>query len=468
MVRLQSTHKREGSNSGCQKKLIITSNSQSLKGSKRPSLRCSLKAEENVEHTEETSEEGLDVKCVKPKKTKAKFAYRTPEEALQMCQDRCLSVAYPCMVQSCNSVVSSKRSLHRHYLKCHKMLHVAVHKHKDTLFYTAEQLEELIQKKSTVSALPDSDRAPNGVLKMEYQAKPKNSGVPHLPMSLHSIKTEQEASPSRDPPPDCSVMIGADDVLYGVSNGHAEKLVGREHQTQEERTKTDSPAPPLVPPPPLDLSPPSTLRINVNNASLEPLNRESRAVSVPATIYIHTNASLTRHPLRGKNSELSEPLPAAPHPLAQKDSMVPNLGQRAFDMAAYKPLDFESSFLKFIQGEEEKSQFDPLRTVLNPCYKPDAPRRRDSFRHTYSVKENNLRRSGISHSRMSHLSPLKSLLSTDERSSIENLRFILERALMGCGDQAIKQLQFLKPVVVLERPKSSASLLDLLPSETQA
>ncbi|XP_053488824.1 zinc finger protein Rlf isoform X2 [Ictalurus furcatus] len=470
VVRLQSTHKREGSNSGCQKKLIITSNSQSLKGSKRPSLRCSLKAEENVEHTEETSEEGLDVKCVKPKKTKAKFAYRTPEEALQMCQDRCLSVAYPCMVQSCNSVVSSKRSLHRHYLKCHKMLHVAVHKHKDTLFYTAEQLEELIQKKSTVSALPDSDRAPNGVLKMEYQAKPKNSGVPHLPMSLHSIKTEQEASPSRDPPPDCSVMIGADDVLYGVSNGHAEKLVGREHQTQEERTKTDSPAPPLVPPPPLDLSPPSTLRINVNNASLEPLSRESRAVSVPATIYIHTNASLTRHPLRGKNSELSEPLPAAPHPLAQKDSMVPNLGQRAFDMAAYKPLDFESSFLKFIQGEEEKSQFDPLRTVavLNPCYKPDAPRRRDSFRHTYSVKENNLRRSGISHSRMSHLSPLKSLLSTDERSSIENLRFILERALMGCGDQAIKQLQFLKPVVVLERPKSSASLLDLLPSETQA
>ncbi|XP_034163845.2 zinc finger protein Rlf [Pangasianodon hypophthalmus] len=472
VVRLQSTNKRERSNSGCQKKLIITSSSQSLKVSKRQSLRCSPKAEENAEHTEETPE-GPDAKCVKPKKTKSKFAYRTPEEALQMCQDRCLSEAYPCMVQSCNSVVSSKRSLHRHYLKCHKMLHTKVSKNKDTLFYTAEQLEELIQKKSTVSALPDSDRAPNGVLKMEYQAEPENSGAPHLPMSLHSVKTEQlkqEASPSRDPPPDCSVMVGADDVLYGESNGHAEKLVDAESQTQEERTKTDSPAPPLVPPPPLDLSPPSTLRINVNNASLDPLNRDSKAVSVPATIYIHTNASLTRQPLRGKNSELSEPLPSAPHPLAQKDAMVPNLGQRAFDMAAYKPLGFESSFLKFIQEKEEKSQFEPLRTVavLNPCYKPDVARRRDSFRHNSSVKENNLRRSGISHNRMSHLSPLKSLLSTEECSSIQNLRFILERALMGCGDQAIKQLQFLKPVVVLERPKSSASLLDLLPSETQA
>lgn len=472
VVRLQNTHRRDRSNSGCQKKLIITSSSQSLKVSKRPSLRCSPKAEENVKHTEETPEEGPDVKCVKPKKTNAVFAYRTPEEALQMCQDRCLSEAFPCMVQSCNSVVSTKRSLNRHYIQCHKMLRAIVFQSKDELFYNAEQLEVLIQKKSTVSALPDSDQAPNGVLKMKYQAEPKDTEVPAFPMSIHSIKPEQlnqEPSPSRDPSPDCTVMIGADEMLYGASNGRADKLVDTESQTQEARTKNDSPAPPLVPPPPLDLSPPSNLRINVSNGSLEPLSRESTAVSVPATIYIHTNASLTRQPLRGKNSEISEPLSTVPHPLAQKDAMVPNLGQRAFDVAAYKPLGFESSFLKLIKEKEENSQFEPLRTVtvLNPCYKPDAARRRDSFRRKYSIKENNLR-SGISRTRMSRLSPLKSLLSTEECSSIQNLRFILERALMGCGDQAIKQLQFLKPVVVLERPKTSASLLDLLPSETQA
>lgn len=469
VVRLQSTHKRESSNSGCQKKLIITSGSQSLKASQKPPPpppEDSPKAEENGKRTKQTPEEKPDVKRVEPRAKRAGFTYRTPEEALQMCQDRCLAEAYPCMVQRCNSVVSSRRSLHRHYLKCHKMLHTNLSKNRAMLFYTAEQLEELIQKKSTVSTLPDSDRAPNGVLKMEYQAE--NSGASRHPMSL-SIKTElvkQEAPLSRDPPPDCSIIIGADDVLYGESNGHAHK-----GQAQEEGAKPESPAPPLVPPPSLDLSPPSTLRINVNSASLDALNRESKAISVPATIYIHTNASVPRHPLRGKNSELSEPLPSAPHPLPQKDALVPNLGQRPFDMTAYKPLGFESSFLKFIQEKEENSQFDPLRTVavLNPRYKPDATRRRGPFRHNCSVKENNnLKRSSISHGRMSHLSPLKSLLSTKECSSIQNLRFILERALMGCGDQAIKQLQFLKPVVVLERPKSSASLLDLLPSQTQA
>ncbi|KAF7704750.1 zinc finger protein Rlf [Silurus meridionalis] len=451
VVRLQNTHKRETSNSGCQKKLIITSSSQS----KRQSLRCHPKAEEDVEHDVETTEKKPGVKSITPKKTKGKSGYRTPEEALQMCQDRCLPEAYPCMVQSCNSVVSSKRSLQRHYIKCHRMLNTKVRKNKDTLFYTAEQLEELIQKKSAVSALPD--RAPNGVLKMEYQAETENSGTPHIPMSLHSVNTEkvnQTTAYSRDTSANCSVIIGTDDLLFGKSNGQADT---------EERTKTESPTPPLVPPPPLDLSPPSTLKINVNNTSLDVTNRESKTVGVPATVYIHTNASLMRQPLWGKISELSEPLPSTP----QKDT---NLGQRAFDMATYKPLGFESSFLKFIQENEEKSQFDPVRTVavLNPCFKPGVARRHESFRHNNSVKENNLRKSAIRHSRMSHLSPLKSLLSKEECSSIQNLRFILERALMGCGDQAIKQLQFLKPVVVLERPKSSASLLDLLPSETQA
>ncbi|TSU37068.1 Zinc finger protein Rlf [Bagarius yarrelli] len=470
VVRLQSTLKRERSNSGCQKKLIITSSSQSLNVSKGQLLRCSPKAVENGEPAKVTPDYDValkDNKFAKPKTSKARFAYRTPEEALQMCQDRCLAEAYPCMVQSCNSVVSSRRSLLRHYLKCHKMLHTKLSKNKDTLVYTAEQLEELIQKKSTVSALPDSDSTPNGVLKIEYQAE--NSKAMHYPMSLLSVKSEQvkqEVPPLRDPVPHCSIIIGADDVLYGESNGQADKLVDSERQIREERTKPDSPAPPLVPPPPFDLSPPSTLRINVNNASLDSLNKESRTVSVPATIYVHTNASLTRQPLRGKNSELSEQLPASPHPLAQKDRLVPNLGQRSFDMADYKPLGFESSFIKFIQEKEENSQFDPLRTVavLKPHYKSDATRQRGSFRHKYSVKENNLRPSSINHNRLSHLS----LLSSEECSSIENLRFILERALMGCGDQAIKQLQFLKPVVVLERPKSSASLLDLLPPETQA
>ncbi|XP_026852180.2 LOW QUALITY PROTEIN: zinc finger protein Rlf [Electrophorus electricus] len=490
VVRLQSACKRVSGNAGCQKKLIVTASSGTVKASERsvplqPLRSCCEKESdvsqaENFESTVEAPEEEPDVKCVKPesKKRAGRLVYRTHEEALQMCQDRCLRLAYPCMIQNCDSVVSCLSSLHRHYVKCHKMARGKVVQNEDKLCYIAEQLEELIQKKSAVSAVPDLARIPNGVLKMEYQAEPENPGGPALPMSLHSIKTEptgQETPEfSGEPSSDVAVLLDAGDLLYGENNGHTENILDRaspvlEDQTGspvlEDQTKSESPAPPLVPPPPLDLSPPSTLRITVSDAAL---GLSDKPTNIAAAICLSASPSPNRQPLRWKNSELSEPLPAAPHPPAQKDLVSPSLAPRAFDIAGYKPLGFESSFLKFIQEKEENHKGDKLRStgVLNPCCKPDSPRRRDCCRRNCSVKENNQR--GPARSRRSRSSPLKPLLSAGECSSIQNLRFILERALRGCGDQAIKQLQFLKPVVVLERPKTSASLLDLLPPEAKA
>ncbi|XP_072546226.1 zinc finger protein Rlf [Salminus brasiliensis] len=490
VVRLQSAHKRDGSNSGCQKKLIISSSSSS--SSSRPlkvsqslpprSSRCcdadpdSGQAEETFEPAEEAPEEEPSAEHVKPKSRKGRgeFVYRTPEEALQMCQDRCLPVAYPCMVQNCDSVVSSMKSMVRHYMQCHKMRRTMLSTHQEKLFYTAEKLEELIQKKSAVSALPDLTRVPNGVLKMEYQTEPEHPGGPSLPMSLHSIKAEstgqeEEEELSGEQPPESAVQDVGDGVIRGESNGTADELPDEEGSTQE-RAEPESPAPPLVPAPPLDLSPPSTLRIAVDDVMLEPLSREGKPASVSATVCIPANPSPKRQPLRRKNSEPSEPLPAVPHPPAQKDQVAQSLAPKQFDIAAYKPLGFESSFLKFIQEKEERLRCERVRTVavLNTCYKADPLRRRDPHRRNGSVKENNQRRPTISGCRRSRSLPLKPFLSKGECSSIQNLRFILERALRDCGDQAIKQLQFLKPVVVLERPKASASFLDLLPSETKA
>ncbi|XP_022528435.2 zinc finger protein Rlf [Astyanax mexicanus] len=487
VVRLQSAHKRDGSNSGCQKKLIISStSSQSLRVPQRLPLRQSLKccnvgldsglAEESFEPIDEAPEEDPRTKCVKLKsrKRQEEFVYRTPEEALQMCQDRCLPVAYPCMVQNCDSVVSSMKSMIRHYLQCHKMRRTMLGIHQDKLFYTAEKLEELIQKKSAVSALPDLTRVPNGVLRMEYQTEPENPGGPSLLMSLHSIKNEtagQElVEQSKEQPPESSLQTVGDDVPCREFNGSASELPDQESPAHKERAKTVSPAPPLVPAPPLDLSPPSTLRITVDDVLLEPLGKESTPASVPATICIPANLTPTRQPLRWKNSEPSEPLSAAPLLPAQKDQVAQSITPRSFDIAAYKPLGFETSFLKFIQEKDERLRCERVRTVavLNTCYKADPLHCCDPHRRNGSVKENNQKRLAISGCRRSRSLPLKPFLSKGECSSMQNLRFILERALRDCGDKAIKQLQFLKPVVVLERPKSFTSILDLLPSETEA
>ncbi|XP_039770211.1 zinc finger protein Rlf [Ornithorhynchus anatinus] len=47
--------------------------------------------------------------------------------------------------------------------------------------------------------------------------------------------------------------------------------------------------------------------------------------------------------------------------------------------------------------------------------------------------------------------------------SLQDLQAILDKALTDCGELALKQLHYLRPVVVLERPKFSAPLLDLFP-----
>ncbi|XP_052001070.1 zinc finger protein Rlf-like [Xyrauchen texanus] len=468
VVRLQSTPKKE-SNSGCQTKLIISPSSQSSKVSPKRTLKQSLRfsrkgqelaqSEENFESIEETTE----------------FVFRTHEEALQMCQDRCLPVAFPCMVQNCDSVVTTKRSLKRHYMCCHKVACKQLADYMDQLFYTTEKLEEIIQKKSAVSATSDLTRIPNGVLKMEYQAEPSTPGGPSLPMSLHSIKTESkgqevihsfESEFSGESHHDSNLLIAADDLLYGESSGQPEEPISEEGQTHEKRSS----APPLIRPPPLDLSPPSTLRIAFDESTFEPSVRDSysKSINIPSSVSISA-LTTTRQPLRRKN-ELSEAPTLVSHSPISKDPRTHSLVPRAFDIATYKPIGFESSFLKFIKEKEEEVKYDKQWTavVTNPCLKPDLPRRRDSLRRNCSVKENNERGATISRSRRSRSSPLRHLISKEECTSIQNLRLIMERALRGFGDQAIKQLQFLKPVVVLERPKSSASILDLLPSETKA
>ncbi|XP_052475847.1 zinc finger protein Rlf-like [Carassius gibelio] len=487
VVRLQSTPKKDESNSGCQTKLIISPSSQSLKDSqklplKQP-LRCCLKdqeisgSDENFQSIEETAEEELDEvpKNLKIKRKKGfdLIVLRTREEALQMCQDRCLPVAFPCMVQNCDSVVMSMHSLNRHYIRVHKFKRKKLTENKDKLCYTAEKLEEIIQKKSAVSAIPDLTRIPNGVLKMEYQSEPVPSGGPSLPMSLHSIKTESKGQKvieiSGEPLPDRSLLIGAEDLLYGSpkSSGQTEEPVSEESPRHKDRSESELTAPPLIRPPPLDLSPPSTLRISVDESSLEPSGKDSKSINIPSTVSISVPTP-TRQPLRRKN-ELSEPpqVPLSPIP---KDPVMHSLSPRAFDIGNYKPMGFESSFLKFIKDKEEEIKFENPWTavVTNPCLRPDPPRRHDLFRRNCSVKENTQRGAPISRSRKIRSSPLRHLMSKGECTSIQNLRLILERALGGCGDQAIKQLQFLKPVVVLERPKSFASILDLLPSETKA
>nr|XP_019940554.1 PREDICTED: zinc finger protein Rlf [Paralichthys olivaceus] len=452
VVRLQSTHKK--SVTGCQKKLIVTPQSSEKEAPGSPTAQASSPESEVTTKSEEVAEQSLEERKTSGEKKKEgtkPLVYRSYEEALQMCQDRCMREAYPCMVQNCDSVVTYVKSLHRHYLRVHRMGREHLVKNQDKLVFNAEKLEALIQRKS---ARP--------TVKIECKAEAENTGGQAATMSLLSIKEEtldednhhplgipedEEEEEVLPPVERNGVLVVADEVLYGEpsTGGHTEDSAAAAHiiPKQDERLSWDK-IKPLLRPVTVDLSPPCSLRFTTEESFQDALSNKDGGKMVNGSATAATFA--VRQPLKRKN-ELSEqpsnvidPQPRSPSP-------------RPFDIAAYKPIGFESSFLKFIQDSSPKDK------------NPGAVKRRDAFRRSCSVKENN--QLGISHtrSRRTHSPLLKPHAMTGDFTSVQNLKSILDKALAGCGDLAIKQLQYLRPVVVLGRPVCTTTLPDLFPSD---
>ncbi|XP_063764539.1 zinc finger protein Rlf [Eleginops maclovinus] len=459
VVRLQSTHKK--SITGCQKKLIVAPQSPQKEESGSTASQAEGSSSE-PDGTMQSEEAVVDKEKSASKQKMYRFShsvFRSHEEALQMCQDRGLRKAYPCMMQGCDSIVTYSKSLHRHYLRVHRMCREDVYKNEDKLVNNAEQLEELIQRKSARPTVTETC-SPNGVRKMEYQAEPENTGGQPAPMSLHSIKADAQEEDNDNPmgfpeeeeeePPPVErngVLVGADEVLYGEpsTGGHTEGSAAsaQNSQKQEERLSLDK-IKPLLRSLTVDLSPPCSLRITAEDGLQDSSGSKDGGKLVNGAALLA--AFPVRQPLKRKN-ELSEP------PLNLKETQPHGPSPLPFDITAYKPIGFESSFLRFIQDTTPKDK------------NVSAPKRRDSFRRGCSVKENN--QLGISHTRRRTHSPmLKPHTITGDFTPVQNLKSILDKALAGCGDLAIKQLQYLRPVVVLGRPVCSTTLPYIFPSDT--
>lgn len=461
VVRLQSTHKK--SITGCQKKLIVSPQSPQKEETGSPVThdeRSSAKPEAAAQKKEK-SDDGTEEKKVSGDKKKtancfSSFVFRSHEEALQMCQDRCLRVAYPCMVQDCDSVVTYLHSLNRHYMQVHSMRREDIGNNEDKLIFTAEKLEELIQRKSARPSVigPSS---PNGVRKMEYQAEAEETEGKPAAVSLQTVKTEAEDEPDPEefdeekgelPPAERNgVLVGADEVLYGEvsTGGHAEDSPEAPQSTpkQEERLSLDQ-IKPLLRPVTVDLSTPCSLHFTTEEGFQDALSNSDSSKMVNGSVTL--NSSPIRQPLKRKN-ELSE------QPSNLKETQTGSPPPCSFDITAYKPMGFESSFLKFIQDTTPKNK----RALV---------KRREAFKRSCSVKENKELGISLTRSRRTHSPLVKSHTMTGDFTSIQNLKSILDKALAGCGDLAIKQLQYLRPVVVLGKPVCTTTLPDLFPTDT--
>lgn len=464
VVRLQSSHKKTVA--GCQNNVIVApQNPQNEEPNSTATKAESLNPEPEVPpQTEETNKDDVVERKVPSEKVSkrkgySQFTFRSYEEALQMCQDRCLRVAYPCMVQDCESVVTYMGSLHRHYLKVHFMRREDLMKNEDKLVFNAEQLEELIQRNSARLTATGTSVSNEG-FKMECEAEPESAdaGQPAAVGAHIKSDTKEEKEPdpltfpeeeAKEPPAieRNGVLVVADEVLYGEpsANGHSEVPVVEKPKSPKPEGLSWEKIKPLLRPVTVDLSPPYSLRFTTGEGFHDVLPSKDGVKMLNGSVLLPSPP--VRQPLKRKN-ELSE----QPPNLKDTQPCSPS-----FDITAYKPVGFESSFLKYIQDTTTKD-------------KNQGPVRRESFRRSCSVKENNQLGVSLTRSKRNYSPLSKRHAVTGDLNSVQNLKSILDKALAGCGDLAIKQLQYLRPVVVLERPvccnTNTTTTPDLFPSET--
>lgn len=159
---------------------------------------------------------------------------------------------------------------------------------------------------------------------------------------------------------------------------------------------------------------------------------------------------------------------------ATKDKFQKPPVSKPFDLKTYKPMGFESSFLKFIQESEGKDDDDdddfdevvewesPEQLSVDKTLQKEGDGQGDTPVNNF-VNDKNVIITQNNHGQLTEIQPL--LSESSSAPSLENLRAILDKALTDCGDLALKQLHYLRPVVVLERSKFSTPLIDLFPTK---
>lgn len=386
-------------------------------------------------------------KAGKPSKNKGKqlCTFRTKEEALRMCRDNCNQTQYPCMIQGCPSVVKLESSIVRHYKRTHQMASVYIEEHYEKLVFFVECGTVINDPCSEASQ--DSSKEANGDVKEEPAAPPSCPRVSEERLVLNSSSNHGDKGSRNNRCPDGQRLREASVVLYTGTLKHIYNP--KTNRCFEDYSRKE---------PPLSKTEDLPAGGGRENGSSVQLSRERGSCDLQRT---STHQDVKR-----------PPLPAA------KDKTQKQSVPKPFDLKSFKPMGFESSFLKFIQESEEREDDDDSEDEWGPPERYDA----DGVLEEDKDSERDVARGGVRYRNVpttampkknggskahGHLKGMQSLLPTDSPSlpSLEDLRAILDKALTDCGDHALKQLHYLRPVVVLERSKFSTSVIDFFPTK---
>ncbi|NWQ81954.1 RLF protein, partial [Columbina picui] len=388
-----------------------------------------------------SKQNGKQLKSKRTSRSREKHSinFKTKEEALQMCKEKSNQTQYPCMVQGCLSVVKLESSIVRHYKRTHQMTNMYIEQRIQKLVVCV-QCGVMNEKRSGSEVALDldkkdqEDKSANPECVQEGEKPP----VPNTDCDPQDGSNEDQKRC-----PLSSASLDVSDLTYSGTlkyNNSSQNASCEEHKVRETVTcKTE------------DCSENSERE---NSSYFSSLQLELPREKDPEG-YQHStvNQNVKRNVLCATKDKFQKPPVSKP-----------------FDLKTYKPMGFESSFLKFIQESEGKDDdddddFDEVVEWEAPVDKnlqKEGDGQGDAAGNNF-VDDKNIILTQNNHGQLTEIQPL--LSESSSAPSLENLRAILDKALTDCGDLALKQLHYLRPVVVLERSKFSTPLIDLFPTK---
>ncbi|XP_073445720.1 zinc finger protein 292 [Dendrobates tinctorius] len=333
------------------------------------------------------------------------YSLKEKEAALAECSNL-NTKQYPCMVRGCTSVVASENNMIRHY-KSHKLSRPFIKKHKKTLVVCKRSVRPKVKEPE----LPKLEPA-EVIEKPEVIEGPSDTLPPTKQVTSNSLESSDESTISTSQQSETEK-----DEMDELTELFISKLSNEESTSSESQSRTS----PIV-----------------GSDLLESCLSEPQR---PVTVVKRTSKQKHGTPNRKRKIDAHDEILSGEtsSTLSCEDILVSDSCDEtpAFDLSSFKPMGFEVSFLKFLEEsvvkEKTTVEKDNCTTETEAAPQPSAENPRLSVDEDFDTDI-----------RLLFSNPL-------HVPNMDNVKIILNEAFNDYIELILKQLNELKPVVILKR-----------------
>ncbi|KFP91623.1 Zinc finger protein 292, partial [Apaloderma vittatum] len=369
------------------------------------SVKTKRKKNVNLENKNSEVVQVQENKAYSLKCGKHVYSIKARNDALSECTGRFIT-QYPCMIKGCSSVVTSESNIIRHY-KCHKLSKAFTSQHRNLL---------IVSKKQSVSQVKEAP--------CEQEETDKKSDVKEPEPSLTVSNNDSSTSTL----PQKETEKGEKDEVDELTELFITKLINEDCSSAENQAKISS-----------------TVNSDLQETSSCPLEKQK-----PSNLKRASKEKNLSRNKRRRAEKTEEVLPAGGSSMCREDETAVAIQTAeeqpaAFDWSSFKPMGFEVSFLKFLEESAVKQKKNTERDYHSGGTKRGS--------HSNSRKSNE-KTSIASNSVTSSRSETERLVPFANRSRLpcgDNVKIVLDKTYKDCAERVLKQLQEMKPVVILRK-----------------